>query len=71
MKEIKGFIYYPVENQQKVGTLLADRFSMIRYHCTDTLAFAVRDSLNKIEALRVDSLKNLLIKKKLIHYRKW
>ena len=25
---------------------------MTRYHCTDTLAFAVRDSLNKIEALK-------------------
>lgn len=64
MKEIRGFIYYPVENQQKAGALLADRFSMTRYHCTDTLAFAVRDSLNKIEALRVDSLKKLADKEK-------
>ena len=59
MKEIKGFIYYPLERQEKAGALLADCFSMTRYHCTDTLAFAVRDSLNKIKALEADSLKKL------------
>lgn len=64
MKEIRGFIYYPVGNRGKAGALLADRFSMTRYHCTDTLAFAVRDSLNKIEALRTDSLKKLFDKEK-------
>lgn len=64
MKEIRGFIYYPVENPKKSGALLADRFTMTRYHCTDTLAFAVRDSLNKTEALRVDSLKKLSDKEK-------
>ena len=35
---------------------------MTRYHCTDTLAFAVRDSLNKIEALKADSLKKIATK---------
>lgn len=64
MKEIRGFIYYPVGNREKAGALLAERFSMTRYHCTDTLAFAVRDSLNKIEALRTDSLKKLFDKEK-------
>lgn len=59
MKEIKGFIYYPLERQEKAGALLVDCFSMTRYHCTDTLAFAVRDSLNKIKALEADSLKKL------------
>ena len=59
MKEIKGFIYYPLERQEKAGALLADCFSMTGYHCTDTLAFAVRDSLNKIKALEADSLKKL------------
>ena len=54
MKEIKGFIYYPMDSQEKGGAVLADRFMMTRYHCTDTLAFAVRDSLNKIEALKAD-----------------
>ena len=62
MKEIKGFIYYPMDSQEKGGAVLADRFMMIRYHCTDTLAFAVRDSLNKIEALKADSLKKIATK---------
>ena len=57
MKEIRGFIYYPVEKDRKAGTLLTDRFSMMRYHCTDTLPFAVRDSLNKAAALRTDSIR--------------
>ena len=64
MKEIKGFIYYPLERQEKAGALLADCFSMTRYHCTDTLAFAVRDSLNKIKALEADSLKKVVEKEK-------
>ena len=59
MKEIRGFIYYPMLGEQKGGTLLADHFTMTRYHCKDTLAFAVRDSLNKIEALKADSLKKI------------
>ena len=42
--------------------LFADTFMMTRYHCTDTLAFAVRDSLNKIEALKADSLKKIATK---------
>ena len=62
MKEIKGFIYYPMDSQEKGGAVLADRFMMTRYHCTDTLAFAVRDSLNKIEALKADSLKKIATK---------
>ena len=64
MKEIKGFIYYPLERQEKAGALLVDCFSMTRYHCTDTLAFAVRDSLNKIKALEADSLKKVVEKEK-------
>ena len=62
MKEIKGFIYYPMDSQEKGGAVLADRFMMTRYHCTDTLAFAVRDSLNKIDALKADSLKKIATK---------
>lgn len=56
MKEIRGFIYYPADSRQEVGALLADRFMMMRYHCTDTLDFVVRDSLNRVEAMRADSL---------------
>ena len=62
MKEIKGFIYYPADSLEKGGALLADRFMMTRYHCTDTVSFAVRDSLNKIKALKADSLKKISAK---------
>ena len=64
MKEINGFIYYPVDSLKKGATLLADRFTMTRYHCTDTVSFAVRDSLNKIEISRTDSLKKITEKVK-------
>lgn len=59
MKEIKGFIYYPVMGGKKGGTLLADRFVLTRYHCTDSLSVTARDSLNKVEALKADSLKKI------------
>lgn len=64
MKEIKGFIFYSVEDSLKSGTLLADRFAMTRYHCKDTLSFIMRDSLNKIEVLKADSLKNISAEEK-------
>ena len=53
MKEIKGFIYYPTKS---TDVLLIDRISMMRYHCKDSLPFIVRDSLNRAEAMRKDSL---------------
>ena len=56
IKEIKGFIYYP-KGTQKENTLLADRLALTRYHCTDSLSAAARDSINKIQALKTDSLK--------------
>ena len=59
MKEIKGFIYYPVIGGKKGGALLADRFALTRYHCTDSLSVTARDSLNKAEALKADSLKKI------------
>ena len=46
MKEIKGFIYYPVQGE-KAGALLADRFILTRYHCADSLSVAERDSINQ------------------------
>lgn len=64
MKEIKGFIYYPTLGEQKGGPILIDRLTLTRYHCQDTLAFAIRDSINKIEALKVDSLKKIADKEK-------
>ena len=65
MKEIKGFIYYPGDSLEKGGALLADRFMMTRYHCTDTVSFAVRDSLKKISAKEnADSLHKIIDKEK-------
>lgn len=58
MKEVRGFIYYP-QGEQKGGSLLADHLKLIRYHCTDTLSIAARDSINKAESLKVDSLKKV------------
>lgn len=57
IREVKGFIYYASNDSLQGGTLLADRFSLLRYHCTDTLPVAVRDSVNKAEKLKTDSLK--------------
>lgn len=57
IKEVKGFIYYP--GGKSWNTLLADQISLTRYHCTDTLSIAARDSLQKndsIKALKADSL---------------
>ncbi|WP_018666709.1 DUF4296 domain-containing protein [Bacteroides gallinarum] len=43
IKEIRGFIYYPA--QKPVQDVLADRISLMRYHATDTLFDAKKDSL--------------------------
>lgn len=57
VKEVRGFIYYPGNKQLK--TLLADKISLMRYHCTDTLSAAARDSLqnDSINKMKVDSLR--------------
>lgn len=57
IKEVRGFIYYPASKKPK--TLLADKISLMRYHCTDTLSVAVRDSLrnDSISKIKADSLK--------------
>lgn len=57
IKEVKGFIYYPGGKQLKM--LLADRISLIRYRCTDTLSVAARDSLqnDSLKVNKADSLK--------------
>ena len=57
MREIRGFISYDSKDNGKAhGALLADRFSMMRYHCQDSLPFAMRDSLNRVEKALEDSL---------------
>ncbi len=43
IKEIRGFIYYPA--QKSTQSILADRISLMRYHATDTLFDAKKDSL--------------------------
>ena len=43
IKEIRGFIYYPV--QTSAQSILTDRISLMRYHATDTLFNADKESL--------------------------
>lgn len=43
IKEVRGFIYYPLQKVAK--SLLADRISLMRYHATDTLITAKKDSI--------------------------
>ena len=43
IKEIRGFIYYPA--QLSAQSILADRISLMRYHATDTLFNAEKDSI--------------------------
>lgn len=63
IKEIKGFIYYPKGSHNGMP-LLASRLSLTRYHCTDSLSAIARDSVKKVETLKVDSLKKISDKRK-------
>ena len=55
IKEIRGFIYYP--QQETPQHLLADRISLMRYHATDSLVIAPKDSLQQAtDSLRKDSI---------------
>jgi hypothetical protein len=56
MKEIRGFIYYSRPDSLSSGPLLGINFQLMRYHCKDSLTFAQRDSLNRGDTLRADSL---------------
>ena len=42
LKEVNGFVYYPDRDGR---ILLLDSISLMRYHCTDTLASAAADTL--------------------------
>lgn len=57
IKEVRGFIYFDKPDRKSTATLLVDRLSLMRYHCQDSLSFAARDSVNKVKALKADSLK--------------
>lgn len=46
IKEIRGFIYYPVQKNGR--SLLADRISLMRYHAKDSLTIAPTDSLQQV-----------------------
>lgn len=57
IKEVRGFIYYPTQTSPQ--PLLADRISLIRYHATDSLVIAPKDSLQQA----TDSIKDSAEKK--------
>lgn len=52
IKEIRGFIYYPLQKSSK--SLLADRISLMRYHA-DSLAIVPTDSI-AADSLKKDSV---------------
>nr|WP_302831736.1 DUF4296 domain-containing protein [uncultured Bacteroides sp.] len=53
IKEVRGFIYYPM--QKTAQSLLADQISLMRYHATDTLFNAQKDSI-AAESAKKDTL---------------
>ncbi len=56
IKEVRGFIYYPMQTSQQ--PLLADRISLMRYHATDSLVIAPKDSLQQAaDSIGKDSIK--------------
>lgn len=48
IKEIRGFIYYPMRETPQ--PLLIDHVSLMRYHATDTLSVAVKDTIAAVGA---------------------
>lgn len=57
IKEIRGFIYYPVQKNGR--SLLADRISLMRYHAKDSLTIAPTDSLQQVsDSTRKDSIEH-------------
>lgn len=53
IKEVRGFIYYPM--QKTVQSLLVDQISLMRYHATDTLFNVKKDSI-AVENAKKDTL---------------
>lgn len=54
IKEIRGFIYYPT--QKDLRSLLIDNISLMRYHATDSLKEAAKDSLSQTSAVKKDTV---------------
>lgn len=56
IKEVRGFIYYPC--QEAARPLLADCISLMRYHATDSLVIAPKDTLQQAAvSLHKDSIR--------------
>lgn len=55
IKEIRGFIYYHPA-LQSTQNILADRISLMRYHATDTLFKAKKDSLEAAAKVKKDTI---------------
>lgn len=47
IKEVRGFIYYPM--QPSLRSLVVDSISLMRYHATDSLAVAPKDTLGRAD----------------------
>ena len=57
IKEIRGFIYYPVQKNGR--SLLADCISLMRYHVKDSLTITLTDSLQQVsDSTRKDSIEH-------------
>ncbi|RGM46847.1 MULTISPECIES: DUF4296 domain-containing protein [Bacteroides] len=59
IKEVRGFIYYPM--QKTVQSLLVDQISLMRYHATDTLFNVKKDSI-AVENAKKDTLAEKSVK---------
>lgn len=59
IKEVRGFIYYPM--QKTVQSLLVDQISLMRYNATDTLFNVKKDSI-AVENAKKDTLAEKSVK---------
>lgn len=51
IEEVTGFVYYPAQTERR--SLLLDRISLVRYHCTDTLQVAAGDTLAPVSGKEI------------------
>lgn len=54
IREVTGFVYYPEQKVQR--PLLLNRISLMRYHCTDTMKVAVKDTLAPVSGKKVETV---------------
>lgn len=56
IKEVSGFIYYPMQKTSQ--PLLIDHISLMRYHATDSIAHAAKDSVQEnTDKLEMENIK--------------